>query len=78
MNTLYPAPRKFSYNIACDVLEKAFNPNYHALDGLNSVFTIKHVNADVTFFYIGDELVAVYDENSGDLWGAWEKRVALA
>lgn len=76
MNTLYPSPRKFSYNIACDVLEKKFNPNYHALEDMNSVFTIKHINSDVTFFYIGTELVAVYDETSGDLWGAWEKAVA--
>lgn len=78
MSTLYYAPRKFSYNIACDALEREFNPNYNALDGMNSVFTIKHINADVTFFYIGTDLVAMYDESSGDLWGAWEKSVRFS
>ena len=70
-NALYPVDRKFSYNIACDALEKAFNPNYRfGMD--TSVFTLKHLDP-VTFFYIGDELVAVYDEASGDLWVAMEK-----
>ena len=27
-NVLYPAPRTYSYNFACDVVEKLFNPNY--------------------------------------------------
>ncbi len=73
-NVLYPAPRTYSYNIACDVLEKNFNPNYAPLSD-ESVFTLKHLNAYVTLFYIGDELIAMYDETTGDLWGAWEKIV---
>lgn len=73
-NVLYPAPRKFSYNIACDVLEKKFNPDYN-LGEMDTIFTIKAINPNVTFFYIGDELVAMFDEISGDLWGAWEKAV---
>lgn len=73
-NVLYPAPRTYSYNIACDVLEKNFNPNYSPLAD-ESVFTLKHLNAYVTLFYIGDELIAMYDESTGDLWGAWEKIV---
>lgn len=73
MNTLYPVPRKFSYNFACDALEKAFNPNYTFFGEIDTVFTLKHINDSVTFFYIDDELVAVYDEASGDLWVAMDK-----
>ena len=71
-NTLYPVERKFSYNFACDALEKAFNPNYRfGMD--ETIFTLKHINESVTFFYIADELVAMYDEVSGDLWVAMDK-----
>ena len=73
-NVLTPAPRTYSFNIACDVLERNFNPAYRALDdSIGSVFTLKAVNDSVTLFYIGSDLVAMYDEASGDLWGAWDK-----
>lgn len=70
-NVLYPAPRTYSYNFACDVVEKLFNPNYFvdlADPYKDSPITPKYLNEYVTYFYVGGELVAMYDETSGDLW----------
>ena len=69
-HVLTPAPRKYSYNFACDVCNKIFNPDYTALSDKTNL-TVKSISPYVTFFYIGDDLVAMYDETSGDLWGAW-------
>ena len=65
---LYPAPRKYSYNFACDVVEKLFNPSYTPLGEWETCIRHENVNDSVTYFYLDDELVAVYDEASGDLY----------
>lgn len=66
---LYPAPRKYSYNFACDVVEKIYNPDYTPLaEPVDSPVKASHLNDTVTFFYVDGELVAVYDEMSGDLY----------
>lgn len=68
-NLLYPAPRTYSYNFACDVVEKLYNPNYKPLaEPVDSPVSCKTINATVTYFYVNGDLVAVYDETSGFLW----------
>ena len=71
-NTLYPMPRKYSYNFACDVVEKIYNPNYwdiwDSTKEYKTPVTYKSINDSVTFYYVDGDLVAMYDEVSGDLW----------
>ena len=71
-NVLYPFPRTFSYNMACDKVEELFNPDYRDIWNGKKEFTTpvkaKSINDNVTFFYINGELIAMYDEISGDLW----------
>lgn len=68
-NLLYPAPRTYSYNMACDVVEKLYNPNYKPLgDCFDTPVTPKHINDSVTYYYVNGDLVAVYDEVSGNLF----------
>ena len=67
-NLLYFAPRTYSYNMACDVVEKLYNPNYKPLDDcLDSPVTHTHINDSVTYYFVNGDLVAVYDEASGNL-----------
>ena len=76
-STLLPAPKKYSYNFACDIVDKIFNDGneWRKASGDNShpdKVVVKHINSNVTFFYnLENELIAMYDEASGDLWGAW-------
>lgn len=69
VGTLYSSPRTYSYNFACDVVEKLYNPNYRTLaEDFDSPVKASPINSYVTFFYVNDELVAVYDEISGNLY----------
>ena len=71
-NVLYPIPRTFSYNTACDKVEHLYNPNYWDIWNSEKEYTTpvehKNINDAVTFFYVNGDLVAMYDEVSGDLW----------
>ena len=63
----YPLPRTYSYNFACDVVDKLYNPNYKPLCD-DSPITVKHINSDVTYYYLNGEQIAIYEERSGLLW----------
>ena len=72
-NILYPFPRTFSFNGACDKIEQLYNPNYRPLaDDMNTPVKASSINDSVTFFYVNGELVAVYDEVSGDLYTTFD------
>lgn len=72
-NTLYPFPRTFSFNGACDKVEQLYNPNYVPLnEDFNSPIKPRFINDYVTYYYVNDELVAVYDEISGNLFTTFD------
>ena len=63
MKALYARPRKHTYNNACYFINKIYGG-----DGI-SVNTIgKNNGFDVCTFYKDGEMIAFYDEYSGDLW----------
>ena len=63
MKALYARPRKHSYNTACYFISKVYGD-----DGI-SVNTIgKNNGFDVYTFSKNGEMIAFYDECSGDLW----------
>ena len=59
MKMMFPRPRKHSYNTACYFIHCVYGDEGVEVDVVN--YTLYH-------FYKNGELIAFFDEMSGDLW----------